>query len=400
MHDYAIIGGGIVGLATAVALGNKHPRARILVLEKEKDFAQHQTGRNSGVIHSGIYYKPGSLKARFAREGNRSMVEFCREHGIKHEVCGKVIVATKASELPLLDGLFQRGLNHGLAVARLTREQVQEIEPHVRCLAGIKVPSTGIVNYREVSAKYLELIKSNGGTMQNGARVERLHEVNGTQVIQTPQREFEAGFVINCAGLFSDRVTRFSGLEPGAKIIPFRGEYYELVPERRHLVRSLVYPVPNPNFPFLGVHFTRMIDESVHAGPNAVLAFKREGYRRTDIDCADLFEILAFSGFWKLARKYYRDGMMEVARSVSKRAFVKSLQQLVPEVTKDDLIPTNSGVRAQALMPDGKLVDDFLIVNGKNSIHVCNAPSPGATASLEIGRFIANQVPKVTLARR
>jgi L-2-hydroxyglutarate oxidase len=236
--------------------------------------------------------------------------------------------------------------------------------------------------------------------MQNGARVERLHEVNGIHVIETPRGEFEAGFVINCAGLFSDRVTRFSGLEPGAKIIPFRGEYYELVPERRHLVKSLVYPVPNPDFPFLGVHFTRMIDESVHAGPNAVLAFKREGYRRTDINCADLFEILAFSGFWKLARKYYRDGMMEVARSVSKRAFVKSLQQLVPEVTEDDLIPTDSGVRAQALMSDGKLVDDFLIVNGKNSIHVCNAPSPGATASLEIGRFIANQVPKVTLARR
>ena len=396
MHDYAIIGGGIVGLATAVALGNKHPRARILVLEKEKDLAQHQTGRNSGVIHSGIYYKPGSLKARFAREGNRSMVEFCREHGIKHEVCGKVIVATKASELPLLDNLFQRGLNHGLAVARLTPEQVQEIEPHAHCLAGIKVPSTGIVNYREVSAKYLELIKSNGGMMQYDARVERLHQVNGTQVIQTARGEFEAGFVINCAGLFSDRVTRFSGLEPRAKIIPFRGEYYELVPERRYLVNSLVYPVPNPDFPFLGVHFTRMIDESVHAGPNAVLAFKREGYRRTDINCADLFETITFPGFWKLARKYYRDGMMEMVRSVSKRAFVKSLQKLVPEVNEDDLVPTDSGVRAQALMPDGKLVDDFLIVNGKNSIHVCNAPSPAATASLEIGRFIADQVPDVT----
>jgi (S)-2-hydroxyglutarate dehydrogenase len=399
MHDYAIIGGGIVGLATAVALGNKHPRARILVLEKEKDLAQHQTGRNSGVIHSGIYYKPGSLKARFAREGNRSMVEFCREHGIKHEVCGKVIVATKASELPLLDNLFQRGLNHGLAVARLTPEQVQEIEPHAHCLAGIEVPSTGIVNYREVSAKYLELIKSNGGMMQYDARVERLHQVNGTQVIQTARGEFEAGFVINCAGLFSDRVTRLSGLEPRAKIIPFRGEYYELVPERRYLVNSLVYPVPNPDFPFLGVHFTRMIDESVHAGPNAVLAFKREGYRRTDINCADLFETITFPGFWKLARKYYRDGMMEMVRSVSKRAFVKSLQKLIPEVTEDDLVPAHSGVRAQALMPDGKLVDDFLIVNGKNSIHVCNAPSPAATASLEIGRFIANQLPKVTLAR-
>ena len=328
------------------------------------------------------------------------MVEFCREHGIKHEVCGKVIVATKALELPLLDSLFQRGLDHGLAVARLGPEQVQEIEPHVRCLAGIKVPSTGIVNYREVSAKYVELIKSQGGTVQTGTRVDRLRDVNGIQVIETPHGEFEAGFVINCAGLFSDRVARFGGLDPGAKIVPFRGEYYELLPERRHLVNSLIYPVPDPDFPFLGVHFTRMIDDSVHAGPNAVLAFKREGYRRTDINCADLFETLTFPGFWKLARKYYRDGMMEMVRSVSKRAFVQSLQQLVPEVTEDDLVPTHSGVRAQALMRDGKLVDDFLIVNGENSIHVCNAPSPAATASLEIGRFIANQLPEVQLARR
>src|SRR5262245_1532894 len=400
MHDYVIIGGGIVGLATAMAVGNKHPGASILVLEKEQDLAQHQTGRNSGVIHSGIYYKPGSLKARFAREGNRSMVEFYREHGIKHEVCGKVIVATKASELSLLDSLFQRGLDHRLPVARLSPKQVQEIEPHVRCLAGIKVPSTGIVNYREVSAKYVELIQAQGGTVRTGTRVDRLRNVNGVQVIQTSHGEFEAGFIINCAGLFSDRVARFSGLDPGAQIVPFRGEYYELVPEKRHLVRTLVYPVPNPHFPFLGVHFTRMIDDSVHAGPNAVLAFKREGYRRTDINCADLFETLTFPGFWKLARKHYRDGMTEMVRSVSKRAFVKGLQHLIPEVTEDDLFPTHSGVRAQALMPNGKLVDDFLVVSGRNSIHVCNAPSPAATASLEIGRFIANQVPDVISARR
>jgi (S)-2-hydroxyglutarate dehydrogenase len=400
MHEYVVIGGGIVGLATAMAVGKKYPRARILVLEKERDVAQHQTGRNSGVIHSGIYYKPGSLKARFAVEGNRSMIEFCREHGIKHGVCGKVIVATKASEVPLLDNLFQRGLNHRLAVSRLSPEQVQEIEPYVSCVAGIKIPSTGIVNYREVSAKYVELIESNGGMVRSGTRVDRLREVNGTQVIKTSHGEFEAGFVINCAGLFSDRVARFGGLNPDAKIVPFRGEYYELVPERRYLVKSLVYPVPNPDFPFLGAHFTRMIDGSVHAGPNAVLAFKREGYRRTDISCADLFETLTFPGFWKLARKHYRDGMMEMLRSVSKPAFVKAVQQLIPEVAEDDLVPTHSGVRAQALMADGRLVDDFLIVNGKNSIHVCNAPSPAATASLEIGRFIANQLPEVTSARR
>jgi L-2-hydroxyglutarate oxidase len=400
MHEYVIIGGGIVGLATAMAVGKKYPKARILVLEKEQELAQHQTGRNSGVIHSGIYYKPGSLKAGFAREGNRSMVEFCREHGIKHEVCGKIIVATKASELPLLESLFQRGLDHRLAVAWLAPEQVQEIEPHVRCVGGIKVPSTGIVNYRDVSAKYLELISSQGGTVQIGTRVNRFRQVNGSQVIETPHGEFEAGFIINCAGLFSDRVTRFSGVDSGAKIVPFRGEYYELVTEKRYLVKTLVYPVPNPDFPFLGVHFTRMIDGSIRAGPNAVLAFKREGYSKTDINCADLFETLTFPGFWKLARKYYRDGMMEMVRSVSKWAFVKSLQQLVPEVTEDDLVPTHSGVRAQALMPDGKLVSDFLIVKGKNSIHVCNAPSPAATASIEIGRFIASQVPKVALARR
>ena len=395
MHDYVIIGGGIVGLATAMAVGNKHPKASILVLEKEQDLAQHQSGRNSGVIHSGIYYKPGSLKARFAREGNRSMVEFCREHGIKHEVCGKVIVATKPSELPLLDSLFQRGLDHRLAVARLAPEQVQEIEPHVRCLAGVKVPSTGIVNYREVCAKYVEQIELQGGTVQTGTRVDRLREVNGIQVIETSHGEFEAGFVINCAGLFSDRVARFSGLDPGAKIVPFRGEYYELVPERRHLVRTAVYPVPNPNFPFLGVHFTRMIDDSVHAGPNAVLAFKREGYSRTDINCVDLFETLTFPGFWKLARKYYRDGMMEMVRSVSKRAFVRSLQRLIPELQMSDVVPTLAGVRAQAVRPDGGMVDDFLIIKDRNSVHVCNAPSPAATASLEIGRAVVDHVPEM-----
>ena len=400
MHDCVVIGGGIVGLATAMAVGNKHPRRSILVLEKEQDLGQHQSGRNSGVIHSGIYYKPGSLKARFAREGNRSMVEFCREHGIKHEVCGKVIVATKATELPLLDNLFQRGLDHGLAVLRLAPEQVREIEPYVRCVAGVKVPSTGIVNYRDVCTKYLEQIELQGGMVQTGTRVDRLREVNGTQVIETSHGTFEAGFIINCAGLFSDRVARFGGLDPDAKIVPFRGEYHELVPEKRYLVKNLVYPVPNPNFPFLGVHFTRMIDGSVHAGPNAVLAFKREGYRRTDINCGDLFETLTYPGFWKLARKHYRDGMTEMVRSVSKRAFVKGLQQLVPDVTENDLIPTHSGVRAQALMADGKLVDDFLIMKGKNSIHVCNAPSPAATASLEIGRFIANQLPEAMSTRK
>src|SRR5436189_2277759 len=314
-----------------MAVGNKYSGASILDMEQDQYHEQHLTAQYIGVIHSGIYYKPGSLKARFAREGNRSMVEFCREHGIKHEVCGKVIVASKTSELPLLDSLFQRGLYHGLAVARLAPEQVQEIEPHVRCVAGIKVASTGIVNYREVSAKYVELIKSNGGTVQTGTRVDRLRDVNGIQMIETPHGEFEAGFVINCAGLFSDRVARFSGLDPGAKIVPFRGEYYELVPERRHLVNSLIYPVPDPDFPFLGVHFTRMIDDSVHAGPNAVLAFKREGYHRTDFNIHDTFETLSYPGFWKMAKKCWSEGWMEMRRSWSKKFFVQSLQRLIPE---------------------------------------------------------------------
>jgi len=392
MHDYVIIGGGIVGLATAMAVGKKHPKASTLVLEKEQDLAQHQTGRNSGVIHSGIYYKPGSLKARFAREGNRSMVEFCRERGIKHDVCGKVIVATKASELPLLESLFQRGLDHRLAVARLAPEQVQEIEPHVRCLAGVRVPSTGIVNYREVSAKYVELIKLQGGTVQTGTRVDRLREVNGIQVIETSHGEFEAGFVINCAGLFSDRVARFGGLDPGVKIVPFRGEYYELIPNKRHLVKTLIYPVPNPDFPFLGLHFTRMIDGSVHAGPNAVLAFRREGYEKADFNLRDFCETLTYRGFWKLARKHFREGMREIYRSFSKAAFVRSLQQLIPEIEPADLIPCKAGVRAQALLNDGRLVDDFLMIRGHNALHVCNAPSPAATASLEIAKTIVAQI--------
>ncbi len=396
MFHYAIVGGGIVGLATALALGNKYPGADLLVLEKEQDFARHQTGRNSGVIHSGIYYRPGSLKASLAREGNRSMVEFCRERSIAHDVCGKVIVAVAASELPFLDSLHRRGVEHGLAVKRLDPEQVREIEPHVRCLAGIHVASTGIVNYREVVAKQVDLVRSRGGTVLSETRVERVRRMNGTQVIETSRGTFEAGFVINCAGLHSDRVARLDGVDPGVRIVPFRGEYYELVPERRHLVKTLVYPVPNPAFPFLGVHLTRMIDGAIHAGHNAVLALKREGYNKTDVDWGDLFETLTFPGFWKLARKYYRDGIREMARSFSKRAFLRSLQRLVPEIADADLVPAESGVRAQALTSAGELVDDFLIVEGKDSIHVCNAPSPAATASLEIGHFVANRVPSVT----
>lgn len=393
MFDYAIIGGGIVGLATAEALSRRAGNPKIVVFEKESEAACHQTGRNSGVIHSGIYYKPGSFKARFAREGSRSMVEFCREHGIKHEVCGKVIVATREVELPQLEKLYQRGLENGLAVTKLSAEQVREIEPHVRCLAGLKVAATGIVAYKEVCARQMELVHQRGGTVMLGAQVTQMRELKGTHRIETTRGGFESRFLINCAGLHSDRVAKLAGLQPQARIVPFRGEYYELVPGKRHLVKALIYPVPNPDFPFLGVHFTRMIDGTVHAGPNAVLAFKREGYHKTDFSARDTWETLTYGGFWKLAQKNMGEGLMEMRRSFSKALFVRSLQQLIPEVHVDDVVPTHAGVRAQALLPDGGLVDDFLFVEGTNAVHVCNAPSPAATASLEIAKAIVARLP-------
>jgi (S)-2-hydroxyglutarate dehydrogenase len=395
-YDYTVIGGGIVGLSTAMHVGRKFPRARILVLEKESAPAQHQTGRNSGVIHSGIYYKPGSYKARFAKAGAQSMVAFCKEHGLPYDVCGKVIVATKESQLPLLETLFQRGQQNGAPVEKISSERVREIEPHVNCIAGVLVKSTGITSYRRVCEKYLELIKATGGEVQFNTAVEKISENGTEQVIATNSREHTARFVINCAGLHSDRVARAAGVDPKAKIVPFRGEYYELRPDRRHLVNTLIYPVPNPDFPFLGVHFTRMIDGSVHAGPNAVLAFAREGYFKTNFDARDFFETMTFAGFWKLAAKNMGEGLKEMYRSFSKAAFTRSLQELIPEVRSEDLVPCAAGIRAQALTDDGKLVDDFLIVPGRNSLHVCNAPSPAATASLEIGRHVADQVPEVT----
>jgi len=394
MYDFAIIGGGIVGLASGIALGKRYPNARILVLEKENNWAYHQTGNNSGVIHSGIYYKPGSFKAKFCREGSRSMVEFCQEHGIDYDVCGKVIVATEAEQLPLLDNLYQRGLENGLNVTKISVEEVKEIEPHVRCLAGIRVPTTGIVNYKQVCQKYADLIKFQGGELRLNTKVEKIRETSTGQVLETNNGTFETHFVVNCAGLHSDRIAKLGRVDPKAKIVPFRGEYYELIPEKRYLVKTLIYPVPNPAFPFLGVHFTRMIDGSVHAGPNAVLSFKREGYKKTDFDLRDFAEVMTYPGFWKLAAKHADEGIQEIIRSFSKAAFVRSLQKLIPEVQAQDLVPTHAGVRAQALMNDGKLVDDFLIVQGRNATHVCNAPSPAATSSLEIGKAIAAAIPE------
>ncbi|MBD2665791.1 FAD dependent oxidoreductase [Richelia sinica FACHB-800] len=394
MYDFVIIGGGIVGLSTGMALCDRYPDAKILVIEKESQLAFHQTGNNSGVIHSGIYYKPGSFKAQFCRDGSRSMVEFCQKHQIDHEVCGKVIVATNEQELPRLENLYKRGLENDIAVKRISPEEVREIEPHVSCVGGIRVFSTGIVNYKQVCQKYAELIQQRGGELRLNTKVLKIISQGKNQVLETNQGNFTTRFVINCAGLHSDRIAKLAKLNPQAKIVPFRGEYYELKPEKRYLVKTLIYPVPNPDFPFLGVHFTRMIDNSVHAGPNAVLSLKREGYHKTDFDLRDFAEVITYPGFWKLAAKHADEGIQEIIRSFSKAAFVRSLQALIPEVQADDLIPTHAGVRAQALMNNGSLVDDFLIIQGDNSIHVCNAPSPAATSSLEIGKAIVAKIPQ------
>jgi L-2-hydroxyglutarate oxidase len=394
--DYIVVGGGIVGLSVAWAILERKPKTRVAVLDKEDGWARHQTGRNSGVIHSGIYYKPGSLKAKLCLTGNRRLLEFCQTHGIRHETCGKVIVATTASEIPRMQTLYERGIANGLVVKKLSASAVKELEPHVSCVEGLHVPSTGIVDYVEVCLKLAELIKARGGELRLGTRVKGFQAKNGEGILETSKETLAARWIVNCAGLQSDRVAKLAGSDPGARIVPFRGEYYELKPERRSLVRNLIYPVPDPEFPFLGVHFTRMIDGSVHAGPNAVLSLKREGYHRTSFNLRDFIEIMTYGGFWRMAAKHAKSGLEEMHRSFSKKAFVRSLQKLIPEVRGEDLVPGEAGVRAQALRPDGGLVDDFLIVRGPSTVHVCNAPSPAATASLEIGRMIAEQIPDMS----
>lgn len=392
MYDFTIIGGGIVGLSTAMTLSQNYPRAKIAVLEKESQWAFHQTGHNSGVIHSGIYYKPGGFKARFCRAGNHSMVQFCQQHNIDYDICGKIIVAVEESELPLLENLYHRGLENGLKVRKINAAEVKEIEPHVRCLAALHVPNTGIVNYQQVSQKFADLIRLHGGDLFLNTEVVKIISTKKNQVLKTTQGEFNTRFIINCAGLHSDRVAKLGKANPKAKIVPFRGEYYELKPDKSSLVNSLIYPVPNPAFPFLGVNFTKMIDGKVHAGPNAVLSFKREGYQKTDFDLRDFAEVMTYSGFWKLAARHSDEGIQEIIRSFSKAAFVRSLQRLIPEVQAEDLVPIHAGVRAQALRKNGRLVDDFLIVSNQNSVHVCNAPSPAATSAIEIGKAIVEKI--------
>ncbi|MGA2855548.1 MAG: L-2-hydroxyglutarate oxidase [Candidatus Sulfotelmatobacter sp.] len=390
-YNVIIIGGGVVGLAVALEITRRFPRLRLLVLEKEDGVARHQSGHNSGVIHSGVYYKPGSLKARLCVAGAAAMVEFCREHGIPHKVCGKVIVATRADELPRLEDLRRRGEANGLTGLRLIGpEELRELEPHASGLRALLVPSTGITDYAVVCEKYAELISASGGTVLTSAAATGIRRSTNEIVVETSRGGFATSALINCAGLFSDRISRMAGDKPSARIIPFRGEYYDLVPERASLVRALIYPVPDPRFPFLGVHFTRRITGKVDAGPNAVLAFAREGYRATDLNLRDFASVLAFPGFWRMAVRYWRNGFAEWYRSLSKPAFVRALQRMLPELRENDLVPGGSGVRAQALKPNGDLVDDFQFVPSGQVLHVLNVPSPAATASLTIAKAIVD----------
>jgi len=394
IYDIAIIGGGIVGMATAMAL-SKNTNLSVVVLEAEDHLAAHQTGHNSGVIHSGLYYKPGSLKAQNCIEGREAMYQFCEEHGIAYDRCGKLVVATRPEELPSLDNLEKRGLANGLeGLRRLSPEEICELEPHAAGLAGIFVPQTGIVDYTAVVNKYAEIFQNDRGTICTNSRVTGFHKNDREFVLETAGGEIHCRNLVNCGGLQSDRIARMCGVDPKLQIIPFRGEYYEIVPERQHLVRNLIYPVPDPRFPFLGVHFTRMVQGGVEAGPNAVLAFKREGYRMWDISIPDMLQYAAYLGFWKMAAKYWKTGVGEFYRSLSKAAFVRALQHLIPELRDEDIHRSGSGVRAQALEPNGFLADDFRIVEADRMIHVLNAPSPAATASISIGRTIAEMAVK------
>ena len=390
--DAVIVGGGIVGLATALALLDARPGTSLAVLEKERELSSHQTGRNSGVIHSGLYYKPGSLKARTCARGRTLLERFCAEQGVPFELCGKVVVATRPEEVAQLEELERRGRANGLSRARrISTDELREHEPHAAGVAALLVPETGIVDYKEVARAYAREIVHRGGEIRMGAQAIGIRRSDDRVVVESTAGELQGRVLVACAGLASDRIARMAGMTIDVSIVPFRGEYWMLAPERAHLVRNLIYPVPDPAFPFLGVHFTRHVHGGVEAGPNAVLALAREGYTRTSFDARDALEIARWPGFWKMAAKHWRAGMAEQWRSVSRRAFARACAALVPAVTSDDLTPGGSGVRAQALKRDGSLVDDFAIAEAERMVHVLNAPSPAATASLAIGEEIATR---------
>jgi L-2-hydroxyglutarate oxidase len=391
--DVCIIGGGIVGLATAYRISTRFPNRKIVILEKETVLAKHQTGHNSGVLHSGIYYKPGSLKAINCRKGKLAMEDFCRDQEIEHELCGKIIVALNEEEIPRMENIYQRGQENGVKCEIIDRKRLLEIEPHAAGIRAIHVPECGIVNYKQVCERMGELIsETDGNELLLGQEVREIKEIGDGLLIKTDQAEIESEFLINCGGLHSDRVTRLGGHEPPAKIIPFKGEYYELREDAKHLCKHLIYPVPDPEFPFLGVHFTRMIDGSVECGPNAVLAFGREAYGKFDLNLKDLLESLSYSGFRKMAMKHWKMGLGEMWRSYNKGAFVRALQRLIPEIEGKHLESAPAGIRAQAVNPKGNMVDDFLIQESERVVNVCNAPSPAATASLNIGETIVDKL--------
>jgi len=390
--DVAITGAGIIGLATGMKLLEKYPGLKVGIFEKENEICAHQTGHNSGVIHSGLYYRPGAMKARFCMSGHDELVRYCLEHGIKHEICGKVVVATGNEQLPVLAELHRRGSENGVdGLQMLTAAEVKDFEPYARSIGGMLVPSAGIVDYRQVAGSYAEVFGHGGGKLFLGTKVGKVKDSGPkTLQIQTGRGEFQARVFINCAGLYSDRVAKSCGLSPPCKIVPFRGEYYRIKPERAYLVKNLIYPVPDPGLPFLGVHFTRRIDGMIEAGPNAVLALAREGYGRMRISPLELAETLGYGGFWRLAMRHWKTGMGEMVRSFSKPLFTHALQRLMPAISGDDLETGGAGVRAQALGHDGKLLDDFVIQRTEKMIHVLNAPSPAATSSLAIAARIVD----------
>jgi (S)-2-hydroxyglutarate dehydrogenase len=400
LYDLTIIGGGILGLATALKVTAAHPRLSLLLLEKEADLARHQTGNNSGVIHSGLYYRPGSLKARTCVAGRKELIQFCDENAVPYEVCGKVVVATTGEELSRLEELHRRGEANGLrGLEIIGTERLKELEPHATGIKGLHVPETGIIEYKKVAAAYASKIRDSGGDIRLSQKVVGILDRPDEIVLQTSAGDYRTKHLINCCGLQSDLIAQLNGGAnqgggPEHRIIPFRGEYYRIAPERQFLVKNLIYPVPDPTFPFLGVHFTRMAKGGVEAGPNAVLAYAREGYRHSHINVKDLWQTVSFKGFWAMTGKYWQTGFGELYRSLSKPAFVRALQKLVPEIRESDLIPGGAGVRAQAVSANGALVDDFVIKQARNAIHVLNAPSPGATASLAIGRQICEMAEK------